>query len=208
MCARRARSTPMAAHGSAGARTADHRGDRLAGDHVGGRADREKLRRVIAAAVPGIAALVLLFWQTRTGPAAQMLAAAGAAALAWWLVPFAWNSKWSDLEFAGISARAVATTAVVVIGAAPPSRSITSPHKRRPRVRSRSAVPTASAQPVGLSPDRAAAQGDGVHLYRHVPAADHGDASQCDYRPLSSQRAADRGRNECFSRRAELRPAR
>jgi len=35
------------------------------------RADREKLRRVIAAALPGLAATALLFWQTRTGPAAQ-----------------------------------------------------------------------------------------------------------------------------------------
>ena len=81
------------------------------------RADREKLRRAIAAAAPGFVALALLFWQTRTGPAAQMLAAPGAAALTWWLVPFTWNSKWADFKIAGISARALATTAVVVIGA-------------------------------------------------------------------------------------------
>ncbi len=81
------------------------------------RADREKLRRIIAAAIPGFAALALLFWQTRTGPAAQMLAATGAGGLTWLLFPYAWNSKWSDIKIAGVPLRAVATAAVVVIGA-------------------------------------------------------------------------------------------
>ncbi|HKC02304.1 MAG TPA: AcrB/AcrD/AcrF family protein [Sphingomicrobium sp.] len=81
------------------------------------RADREKLRRMIAAAVPGFAALALLFWQTRTGPAAQMLAATGAAGLTWLLFPYAWKSKWSDREIFGVSLRVVATAALVVIGA-------------------------------------------------------------------------------------------
>ena len=81
------------------------------------RADRGKLRRVIAAAVPGFAALALLFWQTRTGPAAQMLAATGAAGLTWLLLPIAWNSRWSEKKVAGISVRALATAAVVVVGA-------------------------------------------------------------------------------------------
>ena len=40
------------------------------------RIDREQLRRILAAAAPGFAAPALLFWQTRTGPAAQMLAVA------------------------------------------------------------------------------------------------------------------------------------
>jgi hypothetical protein len=81
------------------------------------RADRERLRRMIAAAVPGFAALALLFWQTRTGPAAQMLAATGAAGLTWLLFPYAWKSKWSDKEFFGVSLRVVATAALVVVGA-------------------------------------------------------------------------------------------
>ena len=55
------------------------------------RSDREKLRRTIAAALPGFAATALLFWQTRTGPAAQMLAVLGAVALAWILVPLFWS---------------------------------------------------------------------------------------------------------------------
>jgi hypothetical protein len=57
------------------------------------RTDRERLRRVLGAAAPGIAATVLLLWQTRTGPAAQMLATIGAAAVVWYLVPVAWRAK-------------------------------------------------------------------------------------------------------------------
>ena len=74
------------------------------------RADGEKLRRIIAAAVPGFAALALLFWQTRTGPAAQMLAAAGAAGLTWLLVPAFLNARSSVVRVLGV-------VAIVVIGA-------------------------------------------------------------------------------------------
>ena len=80
------------------------------------RIDREKLRRTIAAALPGFAASLLLFWQTRTGPAAQMLAVPGAVALVWALVPLVWKAKWADLELAGVSLRVLATTAAVVAG--------------------------------------------------------------------------------------------
>ena len=74
------------------------------------RADRELLRRVVGAAAPGIAASLLLLWQTRTGPAAQMMATVGAAALVWLLMPQAWRLKSSAL-------RVLAATAIVVIGA-------------------------------------------------------------------------------------------
>jgi hypothetical protein len=74
------------------------------------RPDRERLRRVIAAAAPGFAATLLLFWQMRTGPAAQMLAATGAAGLTWLLVPAAANSKSSIVRVLGV-------VLVVVIGA-------------------------------------------------------------------------------------------
>jgi hypothetical protein len=57
------------------------------------RPDPERLRRILGAAVPGIAATALLLWQTRTGPAAQMLATVGAAAFVWYLVPLTWRSK-------------------------------------------------------------------------------------------------------------------
>lgn len=57
------------------------------------RRDRDLLRRILGAALPGIAASLLLLWQTRTGPAAQMMAAVGAAALAWFLFPPFWRSR-------------------------------------------------------------------------------------------------------------------
>src|SRR3954447_1991149 len=38
------------------------------------RRDGERLRRVLGTAAPGIAATMLLLWQTRTGPASQMMA--------------------------------------------------------------------------------------------------------------------------------------
>jgi len=74
------------------------------------RADRELLRRILGAAAPGVAASLLLLWQTRTGPAAQMMATVGAAALVWLLVPQAWRLKSSAL-------RVLAATAIVVVGA-------------------------------------------------------------------------------------------
>jgi hypothetical protein len=79
------------------------------------RRDRDLLRRIAAAAVPGIAASLLLLWQTRTGPAAQMMAAVGAAALVWSLVPPVWRFAWPDVRIAGYPVRALATTIVVVI---------------------------------------------------------------------------------------------
>ncbi len=72
------------------------------------RADQEKVRRVVAAALPGFAATALLFWQTRTGPAAQMLALPGAAAIVWLLVPLVWSSKSSIVKILGVTAVIVA----------------------------------------------------------------------------------------------------
>jgi hypothetical protein len=74
------------------------------------RVDRELLRRIVGAAAPGVAASLLLLWQTRTGPAAQMMATVGAAALVWLLMPQAWRLKSSSL-------RVLAATAIVVVGA-------------------------------------------------------------------------------------------
>ena len=65
------------------------------------RADRELFRRIVAAAAPGFAATLLLFWQMRTGPAAQMLAVTGTAASVWLLVPPVWNSKSSAVRVLG-----------------------------------------------------------------------------------------------------------
>jgi hypothetical protein len=74
-----------------------------------GRADRDLLRRTIAVAVPGLVALVLLFWQTRTGPAAQMMAVPGAVAVAFILAPLAFNARFALLRVPG-------TVVVVLIG--------------------------------------------------------------------------------------------
>ena len=74
------------------------------------RRDADLLRRIFAAALPGIAAALLLLWQTRTGPAAQMMAATGCAALAWIILPQVWGSKFAAVRVGGV-------IAVVLIGA-------------------------------------------------------------------------------------------
>lgn len=65
------------------------------------RKDRELLRRVIGAALPGLVATLLLFWQTRTGPAAQMMAVVGCAALIWLAVPLLWSFKFPAVRIVG-----------------------------------------------------------------------------------------------------------
>jgi hypothetical protein len=72
------------------------------------RRDRDLMRRAIGAALPGVVATLLLFWQTRTGPAAQMMAVVGCAALVWFLVPLFWKSKYGAVRVVG------AATAVIV----------------------------------------------------------------------------------------------
>ena len=57
------------------------------------RGEWPRLQRILGAALPAAAALALLFWQTRTGPAAQMLAIPGAVGLVWLLAPRAYRSK-------------------------------------------------------------------------------------------------------------------
>jgi hypothetical protein len=52
----------------------------------------------------------LLLWQTRTGPAAQMLGTVGAAALLWFAVPWLWNRA------SGV-VRVLGAALLVVIGA-------------------------------------------------------------------------------------------
>ncbi|MCL6741388.1 AcrB/AcrD/AcrF family protein [Sphingomonas sp. RB56-2] len=46
-----------------------------------GSENRDRLLRILAVALPSLAGLVLLFWQVRAGPAAQMMALPGATAL-------------------------------------------------------------------------------------------------------------------------------
>lgn len=90
------------------------------------RRDPDLLRRAIGAAVPGLAATLLLFWQTRTGPAAEMLASVGAAALTWFLVPFAWRSKLFLVRVLGTALAAVVGVSAavpLVVGAIPEAKS-------------------------------------------------------------------------------------
>ena len=65
------------------------------------RRDPDMLRRVLGALAPALTASVLLLWQTRTGPASQMLTLVGCAALVWILIPLAWNSRSSVTRVAG-----------------------------------------------------------------------------------------------------------
>jgi hypothetical protein len=55
------------------------------------RGDRPLLRRTVAVAAPALAATALLLWQTRTGPAAQMMSIVGAISLLWLAAPLAWR---------------------------------------------------------------------------------------------------------------------
>ena len=72
------------------------------------RKDPSKLARVLSAAVLALAATALLFWQTRTGPAAQMLAIPGAVALVVVLAPLLYNSRF-------MLVRTLGTTALVLL---------------------------------------------------------------------------------------------
>ena len=67
------------------------------------RRDADLLRRIIGAAVPGIVAGLLLFWQTRTGPPAELMAVVGSAALMWCLIPIFWRSKHALVRVLGVS---------------------------------------------------------------------------------------------------------
>lgn len=71
--------------------------------------DPDLRRRAIGAAVISVSAMLLLFWQTRTGPAAQMMAVIGCAAIIWIIIPRSWNSERS-------TTRILITSLAVVLG--------------------------------------------------------------------------------------------
>lgn len=73
------------------------------------RGEPDRLRRTLAVAAPAVTALALLMWQTRTGPAAQMMAIPGSVAVAFILAPLAFAS-------ANSLVRVLGTAAAVVIG--------------------------------------------------------------------------------------------
>ena len=74
-----------------------------------GRRDADLLRRLAAVAVPAITAVALMLWQTRTGPAAQMMAVPGAVAVAVILAPLAFNASSALIRVPG-------TVLAVVVG--------------------------------------------------------------------------------------------
>ncbi|HEX4739451.1 MAG TPA: AcrB/AcrD/AcrF family protein [Allosphingosinicella sp.] len=67
------------------------------------RSRREADRLVVwlAVAAPALLAAALLLWQSRAGPAAQVLAVPGATALAWMLIAFVWNSRFMFVRVCG-----------------------------------------------------------------------------------------------------------
>ncbi len=103
------------------------------------RRDPEALRRTIAAALPCFVATSLLLWQTRTGPAAQMLALPGTAALMWVGVPWALRSRLWLMRTVGVS-----VLAVIGFGAAAPFIDAFMPDK--PRTAGQIAVDKANRQ--------------------------------------------------------------
>ena len=121
------------------------------------RMDRELLRRVLGAAAPGIVASLLLLWQTRTGPAAQMMATIGAAAVAWYLLPLAWRSTNPLMRVLG-------AVVLFIVGAGAAVRGGDRARERSMRV------------DVGPAPGRHAAEGAGVHLRRSRAPPDRGHA--------------------------------
>ncbi|QIK78516.1 hypothetical protein G7077_05990 [Sphingomonas piscis] len=91
------------------------------------RHDRTALLKVIAIALPCLTATALLFWQTRTGPAAQMLGTIGVSALIW-LLPSKLRSPnpllkaFVVLLFVAASAGAVAPLVVDAVPDKPPTK--------------------------------------------------------------------------------------
>lgn len=79
------------------------------------RKDAELLRRTIGAAAPAIAAMLLLFWQIRTGPAAQVMAVVGSVAIIWVFAPIVERMKNAPLR-----TLAVVVVALVGFGAVVP----------------------------------------------------------------------------------------
>jgi hypothetical protein len=77
------------------------------------RRDADRFRRVVAAAAVALAAAALLLWQTRAGPAAQMLGVAGGVALVWILVPRLLQSNNLLWRIAGIAVTIVGVGALI-----------------------------------------------------------------------------------------------
>jgi len=81
------------------------------------RADPDLLRRTLAAAAAGLVAMLLLFWQIRTGPAAQVMAVVGSTSIIWMLAPVIESTRSVVLRTVGMVALAlIAFGAVIPLG--------------------------------------------------------------------------------------------
>ena len=162
-----------------------------------GAAIRDLLRRIIGVAAPGFVASLLLLWQTRTGPAAQMLAAVGAAALAWIAFPFFWRSKY----FGGCASRARRRRGRDRRGR---DRAIRPAFHPRSKADACESGDRPRQQPVriavGLHPIALEPKGLVFTYRRPRAAADHADAPRCDRGALSPQLPADRRHHERVAR--------
>ncbi|MCY7281693.1 MAG: AcrB/AcrD/AcrF family protein [Sphingomonas bacterium] len=78
------------------------------------RDNADLLRRSLGVALPAMAALGLLFWQVRAGPAAQILAIPGAVALIMLLAPLAFASKHAVVRVIGTSLAVLAGAGALV----------------------------------------------------------------------------------------------
>ena len=78
------------------------------------RKDRDLLCRTLGAAAVGITAMAMMFWQIRTGPAAQMLAAVGAVGLIWVIAPVVDRIRNRYLSTLGLAVIALVGLGVVV----------------------------------------------------------------------------------------------
>lgn len=79
------------------------------------RGERGLIKRTFAVAAPALAATLLLFWQTRTGPAAQMLNIVAVIAILWILGPLTTAIRWPALRVP-----AFVTLAMIGLGAIVP----------------------------------------------------------------------------------------
>jgi hypothetical protein len=79
------------------------------------RIDWDLFRRTVAAGLMGLVATLLLFWQTRTGPAAQMMSVVGAVAIVWAIAPLFDRMRNPFLRSFGVVA-----VAIIGLGAAVP----------------------------------------------------------------------------------------
>lgn len=93
------------------------------------RVDADLFRRTLGCALSGIVAMLLLFWQTRTGPAAQLMTVVGAVAIIWVLVPVFDRSRFMLVRCGGVVVAALVGFGVLV----PFAFNVIPPKKMSPR---------------------------------------------------------------------------